>query len=195
MTQLGSISAVRVGRAHDHSWSGSVVRSAGLKLPVDGRVGLGPLGLAGDEVVDLTVHGGLDKAVYLYPQEHYAFWQTVRGQAGQHEPLQPGALGENLLIQGLLEPELWVGDRLRIGEVELRVESPRSPCFKFNIRMAFSWASKMMVQSGYTGAYCSVVRQGRVAAGDTIDVLPGDRIITIQESHRLRHGKRQRPLF
>ena len=104
-----------------------------------------------------------------------------------------GASG--LRDEGLLESALWVGDRLRIGEVELRVESPRSPCFKFNIRMGFSWASKMMIQSGYTGAYCAVVRQGRIAAGDRIDVLPGDRVVTIEQSHRLRHGKRQSPLF
>ena len=137
----------------------------------------------------------VDKAVYLYPAEHYAFWNTVRGQAGRPEALQPGALGENLLVQGLLEPALWVGDRLRIGEVELRLESARSPCFKFNVRMGFSWASKMMVQSGFTGAYCAVVRPGRLTAGDPIDVLPGDRIVTIEQSHRLRHGNRQSPLF
>jgi MOSC domain-containing protein YiiM len=158
-------------------------------------VAIGTLGVDGDEIVDLTVHGGLDKAVYLYPAEHYAFWNTVRSQAGRPEALQPGALGENLLVQGLLEPALWVGDRLRIGEVELRLESARSPCFKFNVRMGFSWASKMMVQSGFTGAYCAVVRPGRLTAGDPIDVLPGDRIVTIEQSHRLRHGNRQSPLF
>ena len=167
------------------------IGSLAAPVPVE----LGALGLAGDEIVDLSVHGGLDKAVYLYPHEHYAFWQTVRGQAGLHEPMQAGALGENLLVEGLLEPGLWLGDRLRIGEVELRVESPRSPCFKFNLRMGFSWASKMMIQSGYTGAYCAVVRQGRIAAGDKIDVLPGDRVVTIEQSHRLRHGRRQPPLF
>jgi MOSC domain-containing protein YiiM len=158
-------------------------------------VAVGPLGVAGDEQVDLSVHGGPDKAVYLYPSEHYAFWQTVRGQAGRTEPLQPGALGENLLVSGLLEPALWIGDTLRIGEVVLRVESPRSPCFKFDIRMGFSWASKMMVQSGFTGAYCAVVHPGRLAAGAPIDVLPGDRVVTIEQSHRLRHGKRQSSLF
>jgi MOSC domain-containing protein YiiM len=173
----------------------AIAKQAISRLADPVPVELGALGLAGDEVVDLSVHGGLDKAVYLYPHEHYAFWQTVRGQAGRTEPLDPGALGENLLVEGLLEPVLWVGDRLRIGEVELRVESPRSPCFKFNVRMGFSWASKMMIQSGYSGAYCAVVRQGRIAAGDRIDVLPGDRVVTIEQSHRLRHGKRQPPLF
>lgn len=158
-------------------------------------VPVGALGVAGDEVVDLSVHGGRDKAVYLYPFEHYGFWQTVRGQAGVSEPLQPGALGENLLVEGLLESTLWVGDRLRIGEVVLRVESPRSPCFKFNIRMGFSWASKMMLQSGFTGAYCSVPVPGEMRPGSAIELIPGDRVISIEESHRLRHHRHQSRLF
>ena len=151
---------------------------------------IGPMGVAGDTVVDLSVHGGRDQAVYLYPVEHYAFWQTVRAQAGHPGPLEPGQLGENLLVEGLLEPSVWIGDRLHLGEVELRVESPRSPCFKFNARMGFDWASSMMNQSGYTGFYCSVVRQGRLAAGAAIDVFPGERVVTIEQRHRLRHGHR-----
>lgn len=167
-----------------------IVKRAISELSNPAPVVIRPLGVEGDEIVDLTVHGGLDQAVYVYPGEHYPFWQTVRGQAGQADALAPGALGENLLIEGLLEPEIWIGDRLHIGEVELRVQSPRSPCFKFNLRMGFHWASSMMNQSGYTGFYCSVVRQGRLAAGDSIVVLPGDRVVTIEQSHRLRHGKR-----
>jgi MOSC domain-containing protein YiiM len=158
-------------------------------------VAVGELGVAGDEVVDLSVHGGLDKAVYVYPAEHYAFWRTVRGQAGVNDEPQPGLVGENLLIEGLLEGDLHIGDRLVIGEVLLRVESPRSPCHKFNLRMGFAWASKMMLQSGYTGAYCSVVRPGQLAAGLPITLQPGDRTLSVIESHRLRHGKHQRPLF
>ncbi len=197
--------AVSAGRAvtliaRDGNGRAAPVQSAIAKRAIStladpAPIALSALGIAGDEIVDLTVHGGLDKAVYLYPFEHFAFWQTVRAQAGRHEPLAPGALGENLLIEGLLEPGVWVGDRLRIGEAELRVESPRSPCFKFNLHMGFSWASKMMVQSGFTGFYCAVVRQGKVTAGDPITGLPGDRVVTIQESHRLRHSRRQAPLF
>ena len=165
----------------------AIVKTAVSTLAAPTAVEIGPLGVAGDEQADPTVHGGLDKAVYVYPSEHYAFWRTVRGQAGRHEALAPGAMGENLLIEGLLEPEAWVGDRLRIGEVELRVESPRSPCFKFNARMGFAWAAKMMVQSGYCGFYCSVVRQGELAAGDPVQVRPGDRVVTIEQSHRMKH--------
>ena len=171
-----------------------------LQSPVPVRVGT--VGLEGDEQADLTVHGGLDKAVYLYPVEHYAFWHTVRTQAGvaapptvtveTGTPLPPGSMGENLLVRGLLETEVWVGDRLRIGEVELRVESPRQPCYKFNARMGFKWAVKMMIDSGYTGFYCSVLRQGTLSAGDAVQLLAGDRVLTIEQSHRLRNRARRR---
>jgi MOSC domain-containing protein YiiM len=164
-----------------------------LELPV--AVAVGELGVAGDEIVDLSVHGGRDKAVYVYPSEHLAFWRTVREQARVAGDTGPGLVGENLLLEGLLESDLHVGDRLTVGEVVLRIESPRSPCHKFNLRMGFSWAAKMMIQSGYTGAYCSVVRAGRLCAGESVLVQPGERIVSILESHRLAHGKSQRPLF
>jgi len=173
----------------------AIVKTAVSVLEAPAGVEVGPLGLAGDEQADLSVHGGLDKAVYVYPAEHYAFWRTVRMQAGRDEPLEPGAMGENLLIEGLLEPEIWVGDRLAVGEVELRVESPRAPCFKFNARMGFAWATKMMVQSGYTGFYCSIVRQGKLAAGDTVLVRPGDRVVSIEQAHRMKHRSRQSRFF
>lgn len=168
--------------------------------PAPVRVGL--LGVEGDEQADLTVHGGLDKAVYLYPVRHYPFWETLRTQAGvpaagaaspvTGTSLAPGALGENLLLDGLQEDEVWIGDRLRIGEVELRVESPRQPCYKLNARMGFKWASRMMVDSGFTGFYCSVLRQGLLAAGDAINVLPGDRVLSVLETHRLRNRPKRR---
>ena len=115
------------------------------------------MGLAGDEQADPTVHGGPGKAVYAYPFEHYAFWRTVRSQAKVEGPMEPGAVGENLLVEGLLEPAVFVGDRLVIGDVELRIERPRSPCFKFNARMGFGQAVKLMVAEccrnlGCTGA-------------------------------------------
>jgi len=166
-----------------------IAKSALSTLTSPVRVAVGPLGVAGDEQADLTVHGGLDKAVYLYPSEHYAFWRTVRAQAGVDAPLPPGAMGENLLIEGLVETALWVGDHLSVGEVELRVESPRQPCYKFNARMGFKWAAKMMVQSGFTGFYCAVVRNGTVAAGDLVALRPGDRHVSLGELHRLRNRR------
>jgi MOSC domain-containing protein YiiM len=182
---------VVAGRGASEAVASAIVKSPVSTVGAATAIEIGPLGVAGDEQADPSVHGGLDKAVYVYPREHYAFWQTVRAQAGHGEPLAPGAMGENLLIEGLLETDAWVGDRLTIGEVELRIESPRAPCFKFNARMGFAWATKMMVQSGYTGFYCSVVRQGKLAAGDSVLVRPGDRVVSIEQAHRMKHRSRR----
>lgn len=191
---VGAAAPLEVGTAADPrtAITGIVKRAVSLPnapLPVE----VGPLGLAGDEQVDLTVHGGLDQAVYLYPVEHYAFWRTVRAQAGLVGPLPPGFLGENLLVSGLPESELWVGDLLHIGEVQLRVTRPRSPCYKFNARMGFAQASKLMIDSGFTGYYASVVRPGKLTAGSEVLRLPSSRVISISESHATRHRSGRRP--
>lgn len=176
------------------------VHSAIVKHPLstlaDPRpVDVGTLGIAGDEHADRTVHGGPAKAVYLYPAEHYPVWQTMRRQAGHAEPLPHGWLGENLTIEGLTEHFVWVGDVLRVGNVALRVESARSPCFKFDARMGFAHASKMMNQSGYTGFYCSVECAGTVSAGDVMTLSQGDRVVSVAEAHRLRVRSRSRRSF
>jgi MOSC domain-containing protein YiiM len=163
---------------------GRRVLTAIAKRPVEGPVAVRPLGLEGDEQADLSVHGGLTKAIYAYPQVHYAFWQTVRAQARValwDEPLPPGSLGENLTVAGLAETRLWIGDRLRLPGCVLAVSEPRQPCFKFNAAMGFAQASKLMVQSGFCGAYLAVVEPGQVAAGDPIELVPGPREVSLLE--------------
>ncbi len=184
---------VCTGRARVLQVGGREVLSAIGKRAVDGPVALGPLGLAGDEQADLSVHGGLSKAVYAYPSEHLAFWQTVRAQA-QVAPwgqvLPAGALGENLLMQGLLERDLWIGDRLVIGPrgqgCVLVVSEPRQPCFKFGAAMGFAQAVKLMAQSGYCGSYLAVLQPGLVQAGDPIELQPGPRELSLAELFRSR---------
>lgn len=166
------------------------------KRPVTGRVVVKKLGLTGDEQADLSVHGGLDKAVYAYPSEHYAFWAAQRLAAlKREEPLPFGSMGENLTLQGVLEQDVWVGDRLHIGGVVLEVTEPRSPCFKFNAKMGFSHAAKMMTQSGYSGFYLRVVQTGELREGDAIALMPGPREVSIAKINEQRRKGRQRDLF
>ena len=182
------------GGGHAQVLSG--IRKSPVSTLVDPRrIAVEPLGFIGDEQADLTVHGGRDKAVYAYPVEHYPVWQTMREQATQiDEPLRPGFLGENLAIEGLRENRVWIGDVLVLEPVvpsdappvRLRVDGPRYPCFKFNARMGFNHASKMMVQSGYCGFYLEVLQTGTIGAGDTFRVVPGAREVTIEQLFRLR---------
>ncbi|MBW8464018.1 MAG: MOSC domain-containing protein [Acidovorax sp.] len=124
------------------------ILSAIGKTPVTGPVALGPLGLAGDEQADLSVHGGLAKAVYAYPAVHYAFWQAQRRERGVSlfdEALPPGFLGENLTIDGPLEGDVFVGDEWHFPDCLLRVTAPREPCFKFAAVMGFAQAEAIFL--------------------------------------------------
>jgi MOSC domain-containing protein YiiM len=154
---------------------------------------VGPLGLQGDEQADPTVHGGLSKAVYAYPSEHYAFWQTVRAQAGQQaadEALPHGMLGENLTLSGLLESNAFVGDMLKFPNCTLAISEPRKPCYKFEAVMGFKQAVKMMAQSGYCGFYLAVRQGGTIAAGESFELIPGPREVSIQELFQVAMRKR-----
>lgn len=163
------------------------------KKPVATSVQVTRLGLLGDEQADLTANGGINKAVYAYPSEHYAFWSAQRLAVLKRDvPLSPGAMGENLTISGLLEDEAWVGDQLHIGDAIFQVTEPRVPCFKFNVRMGFSHASKAMLQSGATGFFLRVLKEGNISAGDAIALIAGPRQQTIQAiNEQYRNGPQQ----
>lgn len=171
--------------------NGESLESAIRKRGREGRVAVGPLGLEGDEQADPRYHGGPPKAVYAYPQEHYAIWASMRAQAGVDAALQPGDLGENLTITGLLETRAWIGDVLRFPDCELVVSEPRYPCFKLGAHMGFAHAVKMMVQSGYCGFYLAVKREGTIAAGEAFELIEGPREVGIAELFKAKMKKKQ----
>jgi len=183
------IRSVNVAQPETRHIDGRPVLTAIGKRPVAGPIAVAALGLDGDGQADASVHGGLTKAVYAYPSEHFGFWQTVRAQAqaaGWADPVPPGLLGENLTLEGLTEDRLWIGDRLHLPGAVLAVSEPRFPCFKFNAVMGFNQAAKLMAQSGYCGSYLGVIRPGQVAAGDPIELEPGPREVNLRELFRAR---------
>ena len=185
-----AVHSVNAGRAVAVQIHGRRVMTAFAKHQVEGPVEVTPVGLEGDEQADQSVHGGLAKAVYAYPVEHYPFWQTVRAQARVamwDEPLPAGSLGENLTLSGLVESEACIGDVLRFPGCELVVSEPRQPCFKFNAAMGFAQAGKLMIQSGWCGYYLAVQQPGRIAAGDPFELIPGPREVGIAELFRARN--------
>ena len=185
--QTGLARRVRIGERS--------ILTASAKQSVTGDVPVMPLGLSGDEQADLSVHGGLEKAVYAYPSEHYAFWQAARQQAGLgriDDRLPHGSLGENLTLAGLLETNVWAGDVLRFAHCELRVTLPREPCYKFNASIGFAQASKLMAQSGYCGFYLSVETPGALQAGEPFELVPGRRGVSIPQLFAARMSKHLR---
>jgi MOSC domain-containing protein YiiM len=185
------ILSVNVGAAATMPVGGRETQSAIGKRPVSGPVRVLALGLAGDEQADLSVHGGLAKAVYAYPSEHFDFWRTVRAQARVatwETAVPPGLLGENLTLAGLTEDRLWVGDRLHLPDAVLAISEPRLPCAKFCAVMGFAQAARLMAQSGYCGSYLGVVQTGWVRAGDPVRLEPGPREVNLRELFMARMG-------
>ena len=176
------IISVNVGRPRLVVWRGEPVSTGIFKEPVGGRVALRTLNLDGDRQADLTVHGGPAKAVYAYPSEHYAYW---RGELPGVE-LPWGMFGENFTTEGLSETTVNIGDRFRVGAAELQVTQPRMPCYKLGIKFGRADMLKRFLQSGRTGFYFSVTREGEVGVGDEVELVERDpRGVTIADVVRL----------
>ncbi len=162
--------SVNVGLPCEVTWKGKTVTTGIFKEPVSERVMVRSLNLDGDGQADLTVHGGLDKAVYLYPFEHYAHWQDELSDT----ELPLGIFGENFTTTGLREAEVNIGDCFGIGTVKLMVTQPRLPCYKLGIRFGRPDMVKRFLSSRRTGFYFCVLQEGEVGAGDTLELVSRD---------------------
>jgi MOSC domain-containing protein YiiM len=162
--------SVNVGLPREVSWRGRPITTGIFKEPVADRVPVRALNIDGDRQADLRVHGGADKAVYAYPSEFYELWRGERPELD----FRWGQFGENLTTEGLLDGDVNVGDRFRVGTAELVVTQPRLPCYKLGIRMGRDRFVKEFLERGLLGFYLSVAREGEVGAGDRIVELARD---------------------
>ncbi|MCI0392381.1 MAG: MOSC domain-containing protein [Acidobacteria bacterium] len=162
--------SVNVGLPREIFWKDRVITTGIFKEPVSGRVAVRKHNLDGDRQADLKVHGGPEKAVYAYPSEHYDFW---RGELPGVD-LPWGMFGENLTTQGMMESEVNVGDRFRIGTSALMVTQPRMPCFKLAAKFNRDDVIKRFLDSGRSGFYLAVIEEGEVGAGDEIERIHCD---------------------
>ena len=181
--------SIQVGKAEPINIQGKQVLSAIVKTPVTGRINVEKLGLVGDEQADLSVHGGLAKAVYAYPSEHYTYWRNQANTESTAIDLPYGSLGENLTISGLLEDNVFVGDELHFDDCVLCITQPRHPCFKFNAIMKDKLAAKKMAQTGFCGFYLSVKTPGSITAGETFRLIPGTRDTSITSLFKASKAK------
>ncbi len=167
---------------------GKEVETGIFKTPVTGPVVARSLNLDGDGQGDLSVHGGRDKAVYLYPWENVEHWK----QFLHREDLRPGSFGENLTAEGLNEHEAAIGDELAIGTARFVVTQPRLPCFKLALALETPSLPKTFLESGRTGFYLRVLQEGSLQAGDPIYPLPSREPVrvTIAEFVELYRRKR-----
>lgn len=159
------------------------------KDPVEGRVRVRRTNLDGDRQADLSVHGGPDKAVYVYPSEHYPFWRRELELAD----LPWGSFGENLTTEGWWEDEVHVGDRFRIGTAEFAVTQPRMPCFKLAVKFDRDDIVETFLESERPGFYLAVTQEGELGAGDAMERIHEDEngvtVVDIVRLYMDRHGE------
>jgi MOSC domain-containing protein YiiM len=179
--------SLNTGVPREVIWHGRSVTTAIFKQPVAGRVAVRKLNLDSDRQADLTVHGGVYKAVYCYPLAHYDYWK--KELPGKELPM--GMFGENFTIDGLLENSVHLGDQLSVGSAEVVVTQPRLPCYKLGVRFGSDDMVRRFLASGRTGFYLAVTREGEVGAGDEINVIARDpNAVPVSEITRLYIAKR-----
>ncbi|HTS35426.1 MAG TPA: MOSC domain-containing protein [Candidatus Solibacter sp.] len=174
--------SLNVARPRLTVYRGKTINTGIFKQPVTGPVTLRTLNLDGDRQADLGVHGGTYKAVYGYPSEHYAWWE--KQLFIPH--LAWGMFGENFTTEGMLETDLHVGDRLKIGTAIITVRQIRVPCYKLAAKFHREDILKRFLDSGRSGFYFSVEQEGAVVAGDPFEVVSrAEQGMTIAEMNRL----------
>lgn len=158
--------SVNIGKQQTLDTPNGTVQTGIIKLPITTPVDVTELGIVGDAIVDTSVHGGLDQALYLYSQEDYDWWSDRLGKM-----LSPGIFGENLTVSSFGTAPLIIGDRLQIGDVVIEISAPRTPCFKLATRMGDTGFIKDFVQAARTGAYARIIKTGAITAGDEVILI------------------------
>ena len=174
--------SVNIGHPREVIYKGKTVTTGIFKEPVEGRIRLRTLNLDGDRQADLSVHGGLSKAAYGYPIEHYEYWREQLPGVD----LPWGMFGENFTTEGLREDSVNIGDRFRIGSAEVMVTEPRLPCYKLAAKFGRDDIIKRFLHSGRTGFYFAVMQEGEVGTGDGIELVSRDEhSVTVADITRL----------
>jgi MOSC domain-containing protein YiiM len=160
------ILAVSVGGPRAFDYHGRPARSAIWKSPVSGRVAARGVNLAGDDQADRQAHGGPDKAVYAYAVEDARWWEAKEGR-----PFAAAEFGENLTTEGIDVNGALVGERWSVGSAVFEISEPRVPCWRLGVRMNDPTFIRRFTEALRPGAYMRIVKEGDVAAGDTIEVV------------------------
>jgi MOSC domain-containing protein YiiM len=174
--------SVNAGLPRKVIFNGQTITTAIFKNPVNGPIMLRKINLDGDRQADLTVHGGVDKAVYSYPKEHYGYWS----KRFPHMDLAWGLFGENFTTEGLMEDTVNVGDQFKVGSAKIVASQPRMPCYKLGVRFGTMDIIRRFLASGRPGIYFRVLEEGEVQTGDKIEITKRDKNnVTVKDIVRL----------
>lgn len=159
--------ATNIGRKKLVSWRGKEVATGIFKTPVEQALELGKEIVGTDVIADRKVHGGTDKACYLFAADHYPYWKGLYPDLDWNW----GMFGENLTIEGMNENDIQIGDVYEIGTALVEVSQPREPCYKLGIRFGSQQILKQFIEHAYPGTYVRVIREGKVSKGDILKLV------------------------
>jgi MOSC domain-containing protein YiiM len=160
-------------------------RSAIWKRPTPEPLALGVEGLTGDQQANRRVHGGPDKAVCVYSADHIPWWRELLGRPDWG----PGAVGENFTVEGQTEDTVCLGDIYEVGTALVQVSQPRSPCRTLARRWNRPDLPKRVVETGRSGWYLRVLREGHVQVGVTLTLVERPHAAwTIARVNRVSYG-------
>ena len=176
------IISTNIGRIREVNWKGRKIVTGIFKEPVHEALFLGKRGVNKDEVADQKVHGGSDKACYLYSADCYPFWK----EKSPDKKWNWGIFGENLTVEGLDEGNIRIGDIYKIGEAKVQVSQPRLPCYKLGMRFDSSTIVKEFLKSPYPGVYIRIIEEGLVKTGDRMELIESNTSgMTVREVYSL----------
>ena len=180
--------STNIGKVQTINWKNKEVKTGFYKIPVTESIYLAKYGVIGDKVVDTKVHGGSDKACYIFSEKHYDYWKNLYPDLDW----QWGMFGENLTISNIDESEIRIGDIYKIGNVVVQVTQPRQPCYKLGIRFKTQNIVKQFVKYGYAGVYVRILTEGSVKIGDKMQLLEqNEKGMSLKEIFRLLYSKKE----
>lgn len=182
------IVSLNIGKPITVDYLGKPLSTGIYKQPVQGPLYLSSVLFEGDGQADLVFHGGPDKAVCVYPFEHYAYWEKVLSKKMEY-----ASFGENLTVRGLLEDKVYIGDVYQIGEAVVQVSQPRYPCFKLSQKHGVKDMPARVLETGYSGFYLRVLQEGYLSADSRIIQLEShpDQVSILNVLKLLTNGRQE----
>ena len=178
------IISTNIAEARIIEWKGKEVSTGLYKFGVEQGIFLGKEDVEHDNVMDHRYHGGVDKACYLYSADHYQYWQNLYPEL----EMPYGMFGENLTVKGLHEKEINIGDTYKIGEAVVQVTQPRQPCFKLQFRFNNNNIVRQFVDSGFSGVYVRILKNGHVNPGDSMQLSDKKQSLSIHQIYTLLYA-------